>query len=239
MATPPTLVNASASPTLPAPGVHILAISDEVERLIYSDNIRERFKHIDLILSCGDLPTNYLEFIVSSLNVPLYGVRGNHDFGGSFKGIPTGSLGPGTGDLHRQLVETNGLLIAGLEGSMEYNKGPHQYSETTMRLEIARLVPRLLINKLRHGRYLDILVTHAPPHGIHDQPDRCHTGFIAFRQFLTRFRPRYHLHGHIHIYDRQTITRTKFAETIVQNVYGYRELQVPIVQPGIDAAPVR
>ena len=239
MATQPTIANPTAQAPPPAPSVRILAISDEVEALIYSDRIRERFKHIDLVLSCGDLPTNYLEFIVSSLNVPLYGVRGNHDFGGSFAGIPTGSLGPGTGDLHRQLVQSNGLLIAGLEGSMEYNRGPHQYSETGMRLEIARLVPRLLLNKLRYGRYLDILVTHAPPRGIHDRPDPCHTGFLAFQEFLTRFRPRYHLHGHIHVYDRQTVTRTKFADTIVQNVYGYREIQVPITQPGIHATPTR
>ena len=225
--TTPTSPRTPATP--PATGVRILAISDEVETLIYSNNIRERFKHIDLVLSCGDLPTNYLEFIVSSLNVPVYGVRGNHDFGGSFNGIPTGTIGPGTGDLHRQIVNVAGLLIAGLEGSMEYNQGPHQYSETGMQLQIARLVPQLLLNKLRYGRYLDILVTHAPPRGIHDQPDRCHTGFLAFRRFLTRFRPRYHLHGHIHIYDRQTVTRTQFADTIVQNVYGYRELRVPVV----------
>lgn len=229
MASPVPPIGAQAPTTPPASVVRVLAISDEVEALIYSDHIRQRFKHIDLVLSCGDLPSNYLEFIVSSLNVPLYGVRGNHDFGGSFDGIPTGSLGPGTGDIHRQIVKVNGLLIAGLEGSMEYNHGPHQYSEAAMRLQIARLVPRLLLNKLRHGRYLDILITHAPPRGIHDQHDRCHTGFVAFRDFLTRFRPRYHLHGHIHVYNRQTVTRTQFADTIVQNVYGYRELQIPIV----------
>jgi predicted phosphodiesterase len=210
-----------------ATGVRVLAISDEVEQLIYSDRLRERFAHVDLVLSCGDLPTYYLEYIVSSLNVPLYGVRGNHDYGKSFDGIPTGSLGPGTGDLHRQVVHVNGLLIAGLEGSMEYNHGPHQYSETAMRYQIARLTPRLLLNKLRHGRYLDILVTHAPPRGIHDRPDRCHTGFDAFRRFLHRFRPRYHLHGHIHVYDRLTTTRTQFENTTVQNVYGHKELRIP------------
>ena len=220
---------ATKSPEPATPGVRVLAISDEVEKLIYSDRIRERFAHVDLVLSCGDLPTYYLEYIVSSLNVPLYGVRGNHDYGASFDGIPTGSLGPGTGDIHRQVVHANGLLIAGLEGSMEYNHGPHQYGESAMRLQIARLVPRLLLNRLRHGRYLDILITHAPPRGIHDRPDRCHTGFLAFRRFLRRFRPRYHLHGHIHVYDRLTVTRTRFADTIVRNVYGYREMRIPLV----------
>ncbi len=216
------------TPNPASPAVRVLAISDVVEPLVYNSHIRERFKHVDLVLSCGDLPTTYLEFIVSSLNVPLYGVRGNHDYGGSFDHSPADSLAPGTVDLHRRAVEVNGLLIVGLEGSLEYNNGPHQYSEAAMRFEIARLAPRLLLNKLRYGRYLDVLVTHAPPLGIHDQPDRCHTGFLAFRNFLTRFRPRYHLHGHIHVYDRQTVTRTQFADTIIQNVYGYRELQIPL-----------
>jgi uncharacterized protein len=213
-----------------APGtVTILAVSDHVENLVYSDRIRERFGHVDLVISCGDLPPSYLEYIVSSLNVPLLGVRGNHDHGRDFAAVPRGTLGPGTHDLHARVAEHHGLLLAGLEGSMRYNDGPHQFTETGMRAQIARLVPRLLLNKLRHGRYLDILITHAPPQGIHDRPDQCHRGFAALRNFLTRYRPRYHLHGHIHLYDRQTITRTQFADTTVLNAYGFREVRVPPV----------
>jgi len=208
--------------------VQLLAVSDHVEKLIYSSNIGKRFKRSELVVSCGDLPPSYLEYIVSGLNIPLYGVRGNHDHTQAFREVPSGSLGPGTIDLHARSVYTEGLLIAGLEGSMEYNGGPLQYTEAGMRLQIAHLVPQLLRNKLRHGRYLDILVTHAPPRGIHDQSDRCHTGFACFRTFLHHFRPRYHLHGHIHLYDRLTPTRTRFEETIVINTYGFRELQIPL-----------
>jgi hypothetical protein len=208
--------------------INILAVSDHVEALVYSNQVRERFAQVDLVLSCGDLPPSYLEFIVSALNVPLYGVRGNHDHGRAFNTIPHGSLGPGTIDIHAQAVETRGLLLAGLEGSLDYNGGPHQYSETGMRLQIARLVPQLVLNKLRYGRYLDVLITHAPPQGIHDQPDRCHQGFESLRRFLQRFRPRYHLHGHIHLYDRQTVTRTQFEDTTVLNAYGFREVRVPL-----------
>jgi len=57
----------------------ILCISDYVDQIIYSINIKKRFKDIDLILSSGDLPMYYLEFITSSLNKPLYFVFGNHN----------------------------------------------------------------------------------------------------------------------------------------------------------------
>ena len=70
---PPLPAVTTSSPATAPTGVRVLAISDEVEQLIYSDRIKERFAHVDLVLSCGDLPTYYLEFIVSSLNVPLYG----------------------------------------------------------------------------------------------------------------------------------------------------------------------
>jgi uncharacterized protein len=229
MAAPaPTQTRPRATSIAPAI-INILAVSDHVEALVYSDHIRERFGQIDLVLSCGDLPPSYLEFIVSALNVPLFGVRGNHDHGQGFNTIPHGSLGPGTSDIHAQAVQARGLLLAGLEGSLDYNGGPHQYSETGMRLQIARLVPQLVLNKLRYGRYLDVLITHAPPQGIHDQPDRCHQGFESLRRFLQRFRPRYHLHGHIHLYDRQTVTRTQFEDTTVLNAYGFRELRVPLL----------
>ena len=97
-----------------------------------------------------------------------------------------------------------------------------------MRAQIAGMLPQLLANRLRYGRFLDILVTHAPPRHIHDQQDRPHWGFEAYRWFLRTFRPRYHLHGHIHIYDKRTITRTQFHETEVLNAYPYRELAVSI-----------
>src|SRR5581483_10521373 len=112
------------------------------------------------------------------------------------------------------------------EGSQRYNYGPFQDSEAEMCWQAARIVPRLLWNRLRYGRSLDVLVTHAPPAGIHDQPDRCHRGFQVFRWLLRAFRPRYHLHGHVHVYSNQTVTRSQVGETLVVNVYGHRELRL-------------
>jgi uncharacterized protein len=92
-----------------------------------------------------------------------------------------------------------------------------------MQATVRRLVPWLWLNKLRYGRFLDVLITHAPPRGIHDQPDRCHTGFDAFGWFLTTFQPRYHLHGHIH---KRDTGHTHLGSTDVMNVYPFRELEV-------------
>ena len=217
--------------------VNILVVSDEVDRLLYSDQIRERFAHVDLVLSCGDLPYSYLEFILSSLNVPLYGVRGNHDHGRGYDRPDSSCFAWETADLHARTVRSHGLLLAGLEGSQRYNDGPRQYTEFDMRLQVARLLPRLLWNRFRHGRYLDILVTHAPPAYIHDKDDLPHQGFQTFRWFLRAFRPRYHLHGHIHIYnyDKDAVTKTRFHDTLVLNAYGYRQLQIDPVAPAAPA----
>lgn len=209
--------------------VRVLAISDEVDNLIYSDRIRARFSEIDLVLSCGDLPYSYLDFIASMLDVPLHAVRGNHDAGPQFREAAPGDYAWDTMDLHGRAVRSAGLLLAGVGGSQRYNTGPMQYTEAEMAVRLLLLAPRLVHNRLRHGRFLDIFVTHAPPRDIHDQPDRCHRGFAIFRPFLRLFRPRYHLHGHIHVYNQQqTVTRTRFHDTTVINAYAYRELRVPL-----------
>jgi uncharacterized protein len=211
----------------------ILAVSDIELGLIYSAGISERFKDIDLIVSCGDLPYFYLEFMVSMLNKPLYFVHGNHanqveHTAAGYKYKPDGGT-----NLHKRIVHEQGLSIAGVEGCLQYNYGPYQYSQAEMWYYVFSLIPGLLINKVRTGRYLDIFVTHAPPWHIHDQDDRPHQGIKAFRWFDHIFQPRYHLHGHIHIYRNDTPITTRFEQTSITNVYGYRMITIePMSKPG-------
>ncbi len=206
--------------------VRILAICDDIDPRLYGPGIVERRGKVDLILSCGDLPPYYLDYVASMLAVPIYGVHGNHD--GS---LARNQDGEGRGDwgmeeLHGRIVMEQGLLIGGFDGSLRYNKGSYQYTEAGMRAQIAGMLPQLLMNRLRYGRFLDILVTHAPPRHIQHQEERPHWGYEANSSILRTFRPRYHLHGHIHIYDKRTITRTQFHETEVLNAYPFRELNV-------------
>jgi uncharacterized protein len=210
-------------------GMKILAVSDEERAIIYNPAITKRFGDVDLVISCGDLPYYYLEYIISTLNKPLYYVRGNHaakvEYSeGSERTSPWGGF-----DLHRRCKQDeSGLLLAGIEGSLQYNFGPHQYSDTQMWFMVWKMVPCFLWNKLHHGRFIDIFVTHASPYKIHDMDDRAHRGVKAFRWIIDVFKPAYFLHGHIHVYRPDTITETVVSETRVMNVFGYREFYMDL-----------
>jgi uncharacterized protein len=212
--------------------MRVLAVSDKVEPILYSPAICERVGEIDLIISCGDLPFYYMEYIVSMVNRPAYYVSGNHGREVEYQGHnwdqkrePLGSY-----DLHLRTQRENSLLLAGLEGSIRYNDAPkYQYTDREMMLNVFRLAPKLYLNRMRYGRWLDVLVAHSPPFGIHDQPDIAHQGFQSFLTFMRWFKPRYLLHGHIHLYRQDVVTRTQYHETEVINVYPFRILDL---EPG-------
>jgi Icc-related predicted phosphoesterase len=210
--------------------VKILFVSDKVVGHIYNPSIAERYKDVDLIVGCGDLPYYYLEYVQSVLNISLIYVHGNHDPEQEY--LSDGSIvtGPQGGiNIHCQTQKANNLLLAGLEGSIRYRQGLFQYSQREMWLNaIFRLTPRLLINKMRFGRYVDILITHSPPYGIHNGDDRVHIGFKAFLWLMKTFKPRYLVHGHRHIYNPSEIIETQFDETKVINIYPYRVLDIEV-----------
>jgi Icc-related predicted phosphoesterase len=205
--------------------VKILAVSDLVVEGIYSSHIRERFSDVDMVLSCGDLPYSYLEYIVTMLNVPCLFVHGNHDAPEYMANGRTLTEPGGWINLDGRSVESKGILLAGLEGSIRYRpRAPFQYTESEMAYKVWRLTPALLWNRMVHGRYLDIMITHSPPFGIHDGKDLPHRGFKAFRGLMARFRPRYLLHGHKHVYGSEP-ARTRYLDTEVINVYPSRVIE--------------
>lgn len=58
--------------------MRLLCIADHVDPLIYSTGLKQRYGKVDLVLSAGDLTLGYYDFIISTLNRPLYFVFGNH-----------------------------------------------------------------------------------------------------------------------------------------------------------------
>jgi len=213
----------------------ILCISDQIDPQIYSPRIKERFSDVDLILSAGDLPMDYLDYIISTLNKPLFFVFGNHHtddlkyYSKKNNSITTFSEQAeidyfccGAVHLGSKAVKSElNIILAGLGGSMRYNNGKNQFTEFEMFLEILKMIPRLLCNRIFHGRYLDILLTHSPPRGVHDKKDRCHMGFKIFLWFMKTFKPKYLVHGHIHLYDLGDIRCTKWGCTEVVNAYSH------------------
>lgn len=208
--------------------VKVLAVSDLVVDHLYAADVRSRFPQVEMLIGCGDLPYYYLEFLVSAFDLPLVYVRGNHDGGPQHRsdGRVTAEVQGGI-DLHRYAAVVKGCFMAGLEGSMRYRpRDKLMYTEKEMTLEIAGMLPRLLWMQRRLGRRLDVLVTHSPPHDIHDDTDLPHTGFRVFRTFMRYFKPRYLLHGHVHRIGVDVKHLTQFADTTVINVFPYRHMDL-------------
>lgn len=174
---------------------------------------------MELILGCGDLPYAYLEYLLTMLNVPLYYVPGNHD--------PRAAQSHAEGCINLDLKTKRHkkFLIGGFGGSIRYRPdGVNQYTQIEAYLRAFRMLPRLLLNRIQYGRALDILISHSPPFGVHDDTaDPAHNGLKALN-WLTRIaQPRYVLHGHTHFY-RQNLTscETAIGITKIMNVYPYK-----------------
>ncbi len=213
--------------------MNILCVADTTRSLAFSPNVAEIYKDTDLILSCGDMPVESHDYLSTMLRRDVYYVFGNHNlmtfrnemdkemrrytsFQSDYQKKFYGFMIDGKCKVHKR----TGLIIVGLGGSMRYNNGLSQYTEKQMKWRIRRLIPTLLRNKRKYGRYLDILITHAPPFGIGDGQDPCHTGFKCFLEFMDKYKPKYLLHGHIHLDDQNAPRETQYKDTKVINVYG-------------------
>ena len=211
----------------------ILCVSDTTSSLAFSSNVAEIFRDTDLILSCGDMPVESHDYLSTMLRSAVYYIYGNHNLETFQQEMDRDGQQLGTieNEYNRKFYgflldgrcirdKRTGLLIAGLGGSMRYNEGLSQYTEAQMRRRMRRLIPTLLWNKRRYGRYVDILVTHAPPLGIGDDVDVCHKGFECFLRFMDRYKPKYLVHGHVHLDDRNAQRETQYKDTKVINIFG-------------------
>ena len=197
----------------------ILVVSDEESPYFWENYIPGRLAEFDLIISCGDLKADYLSFLVTCARCPGLYVHGNHDTGYSRRPPE------GCDCIDDKLVEFNGLKILGLGGCRKYHPGAYQYTEREMR----RRIRRLRFPLWRH-KGVDILVTHAPAEGVGDAEYPAHRGFQAFCEFLDKYRPKYMLHGHVHLRYGQDKTRVRsYGDTTVINASERYVLELPEV----------
>lgn len=204
----------------------ILAVSDEMVERLYSLCVSGHFQDVELILGCGDLPYTYLENLISMLNVPLFYVPGNHD--PNHNPQDSKSYVEGGSNLDLKLVRHKKFLIGGLGGSAQYRPdGTNQYSQTEAYWRAFHLYPRLTLNRVKYGRALDILITHSPPFGIHDEATQAHQGLRAINWLIRVARPRYHFHGHIHFQRRNlSPSETTSGQTKIINIFPYKVMEV-------------
>jgi Icc-related predicted phosphoesterase len=208
----------------------ILAVSDQVVDRLYELIPQGHFDGVELIIGCGDLPYDYLEYMVSILNVALFYVPGNHD--PAYNPRSSLSFAEGGSNLDLRATTAKGLLLAGFGGSIRYRPdGTNQYGQSMAFLRAAALVPALARNRLRYGRALDVLITHSPAYGIHDEQSAAHRGLKAINWLVRWARPAYHLHGHMHHVQRNLRPDiSQFGATLVVNVYPYRVIEIPYVR---------
>lgn len=188
--------------------MRILLLADEEDQGLWDFYRPGKLDGIDLIISCGDLKSSYLQFLVTMARCPVLYVHGNHDV--HYSQDPP----EGCDCIDGALIEYNGYRIVGLGGCRRYHPGDHQYSEREMRHRIGRLKYLLWIKK---GP--DILVTHCPAEGLGDAEDPAHRGFAALRDFLDKYRPGYMFHGHVHMcYDHSQKQERTYGDTKIINV---------------------
>lgn len=119
-------------------------------------------------------------------------------------------------------------MIGGFGGSIRYRPdGVNQYSQAEAYFRAWRLLPALLVNRVKFGRALDLLITHSPPYGIHDEESQAHRGIHAINWLLQIAKPRYHLHGHTHFQRRNlSPSETRRGLTTIMNIFPYKIVEV-------------
>lgn len=195
----------------------ILTISDEESPALWDHYMPGRLDGYDLIISCGDLNSRYLSFLVTMAKCPVLYVHGNHDTG--YLDRPP----EGCDCIDGHIVTYNGVRILGLGGCRKYHPGRHQYTDKQMRLRIAKLRW-----KLWRMKGVDIVVTHAAPEGLGDDEDRAHWGFPCLRELIEKYKPAYLVHGHVHMsYGHHVPREIDHNGTRVINAFERYTIEIP------------
>ena len=193
----------------------ILLLADTEDPALWDYFSPDRVKGYDLILAAGDLKAEYLTFLVTMSNLPVFYVHGNHN--AAYDHYPP----EGCECIDDRLVTYRGLRILGLGGSARYSREPYQYTEREMRRRIARL--RFAVWK---ARGVDIVLTHCPPKGYGDADDYAHRGFEAFLPMLDRWEPKALVHGHVHMTYGDIKRELPYGETRIINAYQRYTLEI-------------
>ncbi|MCB4791777.1 MAG: metallophosphoesterase [Elusimicrobia bacterium] len=219
----------------------ILAISDipskGLERI--AEESPSELKNLNVIISCGDLDKQYIEFLVDGLNKDLFFVCGNHDieFGKIYdekddiwNDEPNYSIA-GKYDLHGKIEHYKNYYLVGFGGCLWYGGNSNEYKENEMAKIVAKVKRKLKWNQIKDklaGRAKKdlIVISHAPVYRVHDTHDTTHTGFKCFGDFIKNVSPLLWIHGHVHLDDVHKNQVTFIDKTTVVNAYCYKYINI-------------
>lgn len=154
--------------------------------LTIADTIRSSYQlidylnqDIDLIITLGDLKEAWI-IDLHKFKCPKIGVYGNHCQSGylddDFFEIK---------NVHLSHIKIKNLLFYGFEGCVKYKNSNYQYTQDECK---SLFSPSLNINAI---------ISHTPPFGVNDSlSSEAHKGFIAIREFIDKYQPKYVFHGH-------------------------------------------
>lgn len=216
--------------------VKLLAVADEEDGSLTVARLQQM--NPNLVVSCGDLGPDYLDFVCSASNAPLLYVPGNHDPDQrprkgerDYTAVPEDEVitneppRPGGINLDGKLVTDHGLRFAGFGGSVRYREGPNQYTQRQMKRRVRSMIRRERFRHLGRVEPIDVFVAHSPPRGAGDGDDVAHQGFEAFHKLIDVLQPKLMLHGHIHPHGFPKPDRQIGATTVV-NVVPHKLLEV-------------
>lgn len=195
----------------------ILFISDEECPALWDFYVPGRLDGIDLIISCGDLKSTYLQFLVTVARCPLLFIPGNHD--ASYEHQPP----EGCDCIDDAIVEYNGVRIMGLGGCRRYHPGRYQYTEKQMRRRHPQSpFPSVALQGSGHCgdpcgscRFGGCRRPGSP-------------GLCALRELLDKYHPQYLVHGHVHLCYDNTLERVRdYNGTTLINAYERYVLEIP------------
>lgn len=144
----------------------------------------------DCCLLLGDIPLDALFRIKELVTKPIYAVGGNHDTREMYEKANISYV-------HGVLVEVNGLSFIGFEGSHRYKEMKELLMATQEEsVKTAAVLPPA-----------DILISHDSSFGRYGEaPNKC--GLKGISNYIKKNKPKLHLHGHYHIYDKYSVGKT-------------------------------
>ena len=186
--------------------MNILAIADRPPEKPIPEILRQN--NIDVIVTLGDLELHQIRGLELVTDIPKLGVYGNHCSGMYFESL-------GIQNMHLQTVEIGGRVFGGFEGCVRYKNSPtaKMYTQEES-IQMLAEFPRV-----------DVMLTHAPPFGINDEPDDVtHAGFKGLENYVHQHEPAYLFHGHTYPEDPDVIR--KVGNTSIVYVSGTRVVEI-------------